>query len=333
MRNVDLAAAESLAAQALPHYGIDPATPLSLLKYRENFVFAAHSAGIDYVVRVHRRGYHSDAELASEMEFVDALRSQGVAVPQFIRAHEGRTFCVVGDSSPYGAHQVDLQLMMNNHGNFGAESTAFDGSALLPAADFAELGTLLARVHDATERSGYIMSAQRQDWDHSGLTGPNWAWGDPLRLPELAGPNREIVETAIVRMRASLAEYGAHPRRYGPIHADLTPENVLRTTDGLVLIDFDDFAQGWHLFDLATALNFFRPHPRYKEYRAALFDAYEAIRPLDQRDHAAYPAIMFARGLTYLGWAADRRGDDTAEFVVSEFIPCVVELAHELLAT
>jgi Ser/Thr protein kinase RdoA (MazF antagonist) len=332
MINVDLAAAEQLAAQALPHYGIDPETPLTLLKYRENFVFSAHSAGVDYVVRVHRRGYHSDDELASEVEFVEALRSQGVAVPQFIRALDERIFCIVGETSPYGPHQVDLQLLLVNHGNFGSEATAFDGTAQLPPSDFAELGTLLARVHDATERSGYIVSAQRLDWDHGGLTGPTWTWGDPLRLPELAGADRATVEAAIARMRATLANYGAHPLRYGPIHADLTPENVLRTHTGLVIIDFDDFAHGWHLFDLATALNFFIPHPRYEEYRVALFDAYEAIRPFEARDHAAYPAIVFARALTYLGWAADRRGDDTAEFVVEEFIPRVVQLAHTLLA-
>jgi Ser/Thr protein kinase RdoA (MazF antagonist) len=332
MINVDLAAAAQLAALALPHYGLDPATPLTLLKYRENFVFSAHSDGVDFVVRVHRRGYHSDVELASEVEFVHALHAQGVAVPQFIRTHDERTFCVVGETSPYGAHQVDLQLLLANHGSFGAEATAFAGTAQLPPSDFAELGTLLARVHDATERSGYTMSVPRQDWDLAGLTGPSWAWGDPLRLPELAGQDLETVEAAIAQMRKTLAAYGAHPMRYGPIHADLTPENVLRTHNGLVLIDFDDFAQGWHLFDLATALNFFLPHPRYEEYRVALFGAYEAVRPFEERDHAAYPAITLARALTYLGWAADRRGDDTAEFVASDFIACVVDLAHELLA-
>ena len=158
------------------------------------------------------------------------------------------------------------------------------------------------------------MNADRQDWDHGGLSGPNWAWGDPLRLAELTGSDLETVKSAIERMREMLTSYGAHPTRYGPIHADLTPENVLRTHSGLVVIDFDDSAQGWHLFDIATALNFFRPHPRYEEYRVAMFDA------------------VFARALTYLAWAADRRGDDTAEFVVQEFLPCVVDLAHDLLA-
>lgn len=333
MIKVDLAAAGHLAAEALPHYGIDPATPFTLLKNRENFVFSVHADGVDYVVRVHRHGYHSDAELACELEFVGVLRSQGVAVPQFIRANDGGNFCVVGETSSYGAHQVDLQLLLANHGNFGSEMTAFDGTAQLPASDFAELGTLLARVHDATERSGFTMSAQRLDWDLAGLTGPRWAWGDPLRLPELTGKDFEIVVAAIARMREALTAYGADPLRYGPIHSDLTPENVLRTENGLVLIDFDDFAQGWHLFDLATALNFFLPHPRYEEYRGALFGAYEAVRPLDGRDHAAYPAIVLARALTYLGWAADRRGEDTAEFLAVEFIPCVVELAHDMLAT
>lgn len=148
----------------------------------------------------------------------------------------------------------------------------------------------------------------------------------------LRAADRDAVAAAIDRIRETLRGYGARPERFGPIHADLTPENVLRTADGLVLIDFDDFAAGWHLFDLATALYFYTPHPRADDYRAALFAGYESLRPLDADDRAAFPAILLARGLTYLGWAADRRGETTAEWHASTVLPHVVSLARDLLA-
>lgn len=332
MDTADLTAATELARQALPQYGIDPGAELTLLKNRENFVFALASNGDRYVLRVHRKGYHTDAELGCEVDFVRALHAQGVSVPSFVSAPDGRGFCVVGEDHPAGVHQVDLQHLLENHGNFGDERTAVDGTADIESADFAALGRLIAEVHDATERSGYRMAVPRDDWDLDGLVGPEPAWGDPLRLEELRGEDHADVEAAIERIRAALADYGAPAGRFGPIHADLTPENVLRTPNGLVLIDFDDFARGWHLFDLATAIYFFTPHPRYAEYRDALFTGYEALRPLDAADRDAFPAILLARGLTYLGWAADRRGEPTAEWHATTVLPNIVRLSRELIA-
>ncbi|QIM18916.1 phosphotransferase [Leucobacter coleopterorum] len=332
MVNVDLAAAEELAREALTTYGITADTPLQLLKNRENFVFSLSSNGSQYVLRVHRQGYHSDAELGCELDFVRALHREGVAVPGFCEAPDGRGFCTVGHNHPAGVHQVDLQLLIPNQGNFGDERTAVDGTATIDAADFAELGGLIAQVHEATDRSGYRMAVPRDDWDLDGLVGEAPAWGDPLQLAELAGEDRQIVQSGIARIREVLGDYGSPTHRFGPIHADLTPENVLRTEAGLVLIDFDDFAAGWHLFDLATALHFFVPHPRYAEYKKALFAGYEAIRPLDAADHEVFPAILLARSLTYLGWASDRRGEPTAEWLASDVLPYTVRLARELLA-
>lgn len=332
MITVDLPVAIELAREALAEYDLDPGTELSLLKQRENFVFSLTSGGTDYVLRVHRQGYHSDDELGCELDFVRALHGEGVAVPHFVPARDGRGFCVVGRDHAAGAHQVDLQHLIPNHGNFGDERTAVAGTAHIDTADFAELGRLTAEVHEATERSGYRMAVPRDDWDLDGLVGPQPAWGDPLRIAELQGEERDAVVAAIARIRDELGAYGAPAHRFGPIHADLTPENVLRTDDGLVLIDFDDFAAGWHLFDLATALYFFTPHPRYAEYRDALFAGYESVRPLDAADFAVFPAILLARGLTYLGWAADRRGEPTAEWHATTVLPHIVRLSRELVA-
>ena len=334
MITVDLTAATELAREALGAYGIPHDTELRLLKNRENFVYSLRDErdGVDYVLRVHRRGYHSDAELGCELDFVRALHAEGVAVPGFIPAGDGRGFCVVGADHPAGEHQVDLQLLLENSGGFGDERTAVAGTADIDPADFAELGRLAAMVHDATERSGYTMAVPRDDWDLDGLVGPAPAWGDPLRIAELTGEDRHAVETAIARIREALGAYGSPAHRFGPIHADLTPENVLRTPSGLVLIDFDDFAAGWHLFDLATALFFFTPHPRYAEYRDALFAGYEAVRPLDDADREIFPAILLARGLTYLGWAADRRGEPTAEWHATTVLPHIVKLSRALVA-
>lgn len=285
------------------------------------------------MLRLHRQGYHSDEELHCELDFVQTLHSQGVAVPRFVETRDGSAFCIVGDEHLAGRHQVDIQHLLVNEGNFGDERTAFDGTATLDPQDFQALGKLAAEVHAAAERSGYAMAVPRKDWDLDGLVGTEPSWGDPLRIVELTGDDRAAVEAGIECIRQVLTDYGRSARRFGPIHADLTPENVLRTSQGPVLIDFDDFAQGWHLFDLATALYFFTPHPRYEDYRTSLFTGYESVRPLDPADHEAFPAILLARGLTYLGWAADRRGEPTAEWHAHTVLPHIVRLSRKLIAS
>lgn len=328
-------AAEELVRSALPEFGFPSDIELKLLKRRENSVFALRHDGADYVVRVHRQGYHSDEELAREIGFVRALQGRGVRVPQFIPASGDRSFVRVGSDHPSGEHQIDLQHFIRNLGNFGDEHSAFVGTAALDPEDFRELGQLIAQAHLATVDSGFSVDDSHPSWDADGLIGNDALWGFPLRIVELddaeRSADRRTLEDAITVIRDRLGDYGRRADRYGPIHADLTPENVLRTEDGLVLIDFDDFAAGWHLFDLATALYFFTRHPRRDEYQTALFDGYQRHRSLDSADFAAFPAILVARGLTYLGWAADRRGEPAAEFHVHDVLPHLIGLASALV--
>ncbi len=326
-----------LAHEALAAYGLPDDCELHLLKHRENSVFAFEHDGVDYVLRLHRQGYHSDAELHQELEFVRALETRGVRVPRFLPTVSGDHFTVVGRAHPAGLHQVDLQHFIVNDGNFGDEHSAFHGSAEVDPEDFGRLGELIAEVHNATVASGFSVEDGRPRWDAEGLVGGTALWGDPLlavsTAPGCAETTRQTLAEATVLIRRTLDDYGQKPHRFGPIHADLTPENVLRTAEGLVLIDFDDFAAGWHLFDLATALYFYTRHPRAKDFHQALFAGYQKHRRLEAADFAAFPALLVARGLTYLGWAADRRGEPAAEFHLGEVLPHLLDLARTLLAS
>lgn len=328
-----IAAATDLAREALIRYDFPSTLDLTLLKHRENTVFAFTHHTVDYVMRVHRRGYHSDEELLNELQFVGALERLGVQVPRFVPTPDDEKFVLVG--IPSNIHQVDLQTFIPNTGNFGDEHTAFDGTATIAPEEFHHLGELIAGAHNATVESRFTVDESRPRWDVEGLVGDKALWGHPLRAAELhnveGADARAILEEAIDCIRVILSNYGERPHRFGPIHADLTPENVLRTESGLVLIDFDDFAAGWHLFDLATALYFYTRHPRAKEFHQALFAGYQEHRRLETSDFAAFPALLVARGLTYLGWAADRRGEPTAEFHIKVVLPHLVDLAAALV--
>ena len=98
----------ALARAALESWGIEHAE-LTLLKYRENAVFrVAASDGRRYAIRVHRAGYHSDAELESELQWMQALSEDGFDVPELVPTAAGKLFEVVAHPDVPEPRQVDL---------------------------------------------------------------------------------------------------------------------------------------------------------------------------------------------------------------------------------
>ena len=327
--------AQALVRAALPAYGLDPLVPLELIKQRENTVFRASTPQGELAVRLHRQGYHPDADVAAELGLVQLLEAAGVPVPHFLSAVGGQHFTVVSEEG-HGEHQVDVQRWINGAAPLGDSVLALAGTADVDLEQWRQLGALAASSHVAIAASQAAGRAPecggRVAWDVDGLVGERPAWGDPLRLVEMSQAERGELLAGIEVLRAQLAGYGKPEDRYGPIHADFTVENVMSTPEGLVLIDFDDFAAGWHLFDVATMLFFFGPHPRYQEIREAALAGYTAVRPLRQADLDVLDALIFGRGLTYLGWAADRRGEPEAEHVAMNIYPHVLHLARALTA-
>lgn len=57
----------------LTEWAIDDAD-LSVIKYRENAVFAVRHSGGRHALRLHRVGYHSNDELRSELQWMQALQ-------------------------------------------------------------------------------------------------------------------------------------------------------------------------------------------------------------------------------------------------------------------
>jgi Ser/Thr protein kinase RdoA (MazF antagonist) len=120
-----------------------------------------------------------------------------------------------------------------------------------------------------------------------------------------------------------LSAFGTSADRYGLIHADLVPENILVDGDALQVIDFDDAGYGWHLFEIATSLYFIRRDAIYVQARDAVIDGYRRHRNLSEEHLALLPMFLAARGTTYLGWVHTRAGEPVA----AEMIPALIELA------
>ena len=87
------------AQDALAAYDGHPDASLELLNVSENATFLVRDpeAGPS-VLRVHRLGYHTELEIASELAWMDALRAEaGVRTPRVLTAADGRRVVTVSE--------------------------------------------------------------------------------------------------------------------------------------------------------------------------------------------------------------------------------------------
>jgi Ser/Thr protein kinase RdoA (MazF antagonist) len=314
-----------LAHAALERWEVSP-TAIRLLKYRENAVFAVDDArGGRVALRIHRAGYHTNAELRSEHQWMRALDEAGVRTPPIIPARDGSAFHVVAADGVPEPRQVDVLGWVEGR-QLGTVEHGIEGDADALVRVHRTLGELAARVHAQATSWTLPPEFARHAWDAQGLVGETPWWGRFWELDALSAAERRLLEACRAPMRERLAAFGTSPDRYGLIHADFLPENLLVSGDDIWLIDFDDAGFGWHLFELATSLLFHFREPHWPAVRDATIAGYRSQRALPDEHLALLPTLVLARGLTYLGWVHTRRETETARALT----PLIVELVCDL---
>ena len=108
------------------------------------------------------------------------------------------------------------------------------------------------------------------------------------------------------RIYPILLDYGEEPQSFSLIHSDLHPGNVVLAGNSLHVIDFDDAAFGWHIYDIAIALKEYEDHADYSEFLEALMHGYRSQRPFAESHLSYLPLFLLIRRLNAVGWLADR---------------------------
>jgi Ser/Thr protein kinase RdoA (MazF antagonist) len=319
-----------LARRALAAWGLDE-SPLSLLKYRENAVFSVgDEGGARCVLRIHRPGYRSDAEIRSEAAWMRALADVGVRTPEMLPTQAGDLVELArGDGVPE-PRQCDLFRWVDG-AQLGSIEAGVGGGADAVASAYHTLGGLAALMHEHAVHWKRPEGFTRPDWGLDALLGESPSLGRFWELPGLAAEQRRLLFRARDRARETLSEFGATPDRYGLIHGDFLPENVLVSEAGPRLIDFDDSGQSWYGFELATALFPLLLQGYLADARAAYLDGYRARRALPEEHLAVLPAQLMARGLSYLGWPAGRPEMEEGRLLRPLLIASVTQLAERYL--
>lgn len=283
-----------LIARALPLYGLAEDTPLSLLNRSENETWRA--GGL--ILRLHRHGYHTRQEIASELAWLSAL--QGLPGLNAVRPVAGQQ-----------------GLVTEIGGRFIVGFAPISGQELQPVDDlgkwFAPLGEITARLHLHARQWTPPPGFTRKRWDVETILGPKPHWGHWRDAQGLDVAGEALLARATGRLARALNAYGTGPRTFGLIHADLRLANLMVDGDRLTAIDFDDCGFGWWAYDLASALSFIETDPRLPDLIACWVEGYSRIAPLRTEDRAMIPSLIFLRRVLLTAWLATRADSDTAQ--------------------
>ena len=304
-----------LLRRALPAYGLPADTPLTLLNRSENETWRA---GGDLILRLHRAGYHTGAEIGSELHWLTAL--QGLPGLNAVRP-------VAGDQGP--VTELD--------GRFIVGFAPVPGQELQPGDDlarwFAPLGEITARLHLHARQWTPAPGFARKRWDVDTILGPRPHWGDWWHAPGLDAASSALLTRATDRLAATLRALGTGPDSFGLIHADLRLANLMVDGDRLTAIDFDDCGFGWWTYDLASALSFIETDPRLPDLIARWCDGYSRVVPSGPPDAALIPDFIFLRRVLLTAWLSTRADSDTGQALGGPtYTAGTIALARQYLA-
>lgn len=280
-----------LAAEAAAHWN---ATPVRLIRNRENAVFEVALPAGRAALRLHRMGYQDDAAIRSELWWCAALAREGVNVPAALSATDGSLLVTLSNGRKASCIAwVEGEAL-------GEAGVPYDRPLPQLFEQHRVLGKLIADFHAATARLTLPADFTRPRWDIEGLVGETPFWGRFWEHPVAAPDQRATLIRARAYLRGKLMSHAAAGATLAPIHADLLRENVLVNGHSLWLIDFDDSGIGFPLFDLGTVLSQNLYEPEYTAIRDALMEGYGTA------DREMVEVFTLARTCASVGWTMPR---------------------------
>jgi len=291
--------------KALESFPVDP-EDVELIAHSENVTFRVSVRGgnTDYVLRLHRPGYNSIKELNSERMWTTSLQEAGLFVPGSLQTLRGDYFELV--DIPGAGKQCYAGMTTWLEGSPLSDYLETSADKVERERIFRRIGEITAAIHNQSMRWKEPAGFARRRLDLEGLLGEAPHWGRFWEHADLTGAEKKSLLRARDSVHDALSAYGETPDNFSLIHADLHPENFVYNGGELALIDFDDSAYGWHMYDIAAALIEDRFAADFDRLRAALLEGYREHRPLAQADVDMLSVFLLVRGMAIIGWFHQR---------------------------
>lgn len=319
-----------IAGQILDHYErvLGKGCSLELMQFSENRIYRVKdAAGNDRaVLRLCRPFYHTADELRAEIRWLSKIHrdpvSQSLTVPVPIADDCGRDLSVW----PGGGGNQYYGVMFGYLSGTLLEDMPLDQQRSW----FGRIGEAAAILHRQVRGWPGADDLRRFHWTYETMAGEHAEWGDWRRTPSLTARMRDVLAAADGLIRRNLEGYGMSRKKYGLIHGDLRPSNLLTEKDRLKIIDFDDCGYGWYIQDLAASLSFMETQDIVPQLAAEWLAGYETVTKLEPEDKRMIPTFIMMRRLQLLAWVTSRGDFDAAASRIpqDDFAAGTAELAE-----
>jgi len=275
---------------------------LKFINHGENTTFKIISQSDFFLLRIHRKNYHSKHAIKEELEWLKQLSENADFIQKPLRSYNGLLV-------------EEIQIGNNLDSRFCSVLTWVTGNmrhrSLNQKALF-NAGQLAGYLHQNTFKQKI---EHRAYWDTEGLLGMNAKFGNLHTLkPEISKSEFKALEECRLMTIKKIETYkNQKAMKFSMIHADLHFGNIIWKKNQPMPIDFDDCGHGPHMYDLAIILKsvdylFKSPSKNAKEsFIEALFEGYTSTQDLSKDDLEILPYFKLTRNLVMLGWGYDRR--------------------------
>jgi len=303
-----------LASLALKFYALKGAT-LEFISHGENATFKVTSKHNEkFLLRIHRKDYHSQPALLEELRWLELLSLQGLNVPKPVNNQFGNCLTKVFHPA-IGERSCDLFYWIE--GRFLSKS--------ISESDMLDIGALLAKIQSHGRK---LNGRYRKYWTSEGLVGVDPKFGSIDQLNILRKDEQRKLTKIRKTLLSKLKIYEKRfPKKMGMIHADLHFGNLLKTKSGAIAaIDFDDSGHGFYIYDLVIPLigleHHLKLHKRFHSYRPlkkALLKGYSSIAELNAYDLDLLQDLIIARKLLMIGWLHSRSDNPKLQKRLSKY--------------
>ncbi len=317
---------EAMARDALRHYRVGPHATTTLLNLSENATYRVDDpdAGAPTVLRLHRPGYHSRAAIESELDWVDALRTDRVVrTPAVVPALDGSRV-TTGRHDGASRDAVVFTWVPGHEPGTGPADDLVE--------DFTRLGAVAARLHRHARGWTRPDGFTRLRWDAATSIGDRPHWGSWRDGPGVGAAELDQLDALAAALTRRLARYGTGQDRFGLVHADMRLANLLVEDEQVAVIDFDDCGFGWYLYDLGSSLSFIEDDPRVPELVDAWCAGYRTVGVLTGEDEAELTTFVMLRRLLLVAWIGSHAETDLATQTGAAFTRTTCELAEDYLS-
>jgi len=250
-----------------------------------------------YLLRVHEPGYQSPEAIELELDWLSVMRGDAdLPVPEPLAASDGRFLVEVDVPGILEPRRCSLLRWIKGRSVL---------KKMMPPHYHAQ-GRLMARLHDFSAAWSPPPSPVKRHFDWEGLFVNDVGSGMPnAEAWSLLPPKQHEAFSAVAdQVRDVMETWGQSRDVYGLIHGDLALDaNLLFSGDQPVAIDFDDSGFGYHIYDLAVALEHCWDHIDFHRFHDALLDGYAEVRSLPDQQVAKLELFIAACKIYWNLWA------------------------------